>query len=218
MEYFTLDLRTVKTVYMNPYHNEKYKARKHYMDSFLKNLGFQNVHHFQSGTDKYPQCLCDATVQILEAHMDDTPLLLLEDDIELMPGCSFVVPIHTGTDAVYLGLSRSAGHPTENRHYGDTVLEDLSEDMVRVVNMLSGHAILYCSQRYKKAIVETLKANPGVYNDVLMSRQQKNFFVFAPRIPVFYQSSALNDGRPHEEWATKIQIFGSSPPRLPSAK
>jgi len=218
MECATFDIRTIKTIYMNPYHNEKYKARKHYMDSFLQSLGFQNIVHFQSGTYSYPQCLCDATVKILEEHIDDTPLLVLEDDIELMPGCSFTFTVPKHTDAVYLGLSRSAGHPTENRHLGDTVLEDYDEQTVLIRNMLSGHAILYVSKRYKEAIVETLKANPGIYNDVLMSRKQKDFFVFAPKIPIFYQSSTWNDKRPNEEWATKITVSGSFPPRLPSAK
>ena len=154
-----VDLRTVKTIYMNPNHNAKYQYRKNYMDSFLKELGFQHVEHFQSGTDRYPQCLCDATVQILQKNMDDTPFLLLEDDIDLMPGSSFQITIPKTTDAVYFGLSRSAGHPTENRHEGNTVLEAGPDGLVRVLNMLSGHAILYCSQRYKKAVYDSLSSN-----------------------------------------------------------
>ncbi len=188
------------------------------MDSFLHRLGFTNIHHFVSGTHAYPQCLCDATIEVLEANMDDTPVLVLEDDIEQMPGSSFQITIPTHTDAVYLGLSRSAGHPTENRHCGNAVLEvGPTPDLVRVLNMLSGHAIVYCSRRYKQAVVSKLKEKKtSFYNDVLMSQIQYAYSIYAPLTPVFYQSSALNDGRPHEEWATKIVVQGS-PPQLPSA-
>ncbi len=213
-----IDIRHCKTVYMNPNHNTKYQQRKAYMDSFLQASGFTNVHHFQSGTEGYPRCLCEATIAILQDNMNDEPLLLLEDDIELMPQSSFTQIIPIGTDALYLGFSRSAGHPSENRHEGSAVFEKGPDGFVRVLNMLGGHAILYCSQKYKQAIVNILQSHKEThYNDVLFSRIQKDFLVYAPLTPLFYQSSKWNDGRAHEEWATKVCIVEGEPPRLPSA-
>lgn len=219
MEFNTIDVRSCKTIYMNPNHNEKYKARKNYMDSFLTSNGFTNFQHFQSGTYPYPQCLVEATIHILQANMNDTPLLVLEDDIELMPNSSFTLTIPSTTDAVYLGFSRSAGHPTENRHEGCAKLEEASNGMVRILNMLGGHAILYCSQAYKQAVVDILtEFKETHYNDVLFSRIQASYYVLSPFIPLFFQSSKWNDGRAHEEWATKITVFHEGKtPRLPPA-
>lgn len=216
MEQISLDVRNCKTVYMNPNSTEKYQQRKLYMDSFLADCGFTNFQHFLTGTDNYPQCLVQATIDILQANMNDTPLLVLEDDIELMPNSSFLLNISSNTDAVYLGFSRSAGHPTENRHEGNAVLEEASNGMVRIVNMLGGHAILYCSQAYKQAVVDILNMYKEThYNDVLFSRIQASYYVLAPRIPLFFQSSKWNDGRAHEEWATKITVCSTYPPQLP---
>ena len=123
------------------------------------------------------------------------------------------------TDAVYLGFSRSAGHPTENRHEGNAKVEEGPRGFVRILNMLSGHAILYCSQSYKQAVVDILNEFKKThYNDVLFSRIQSSYSILGPFIPLFFQSSKWNDGRAHEEWATKITVFNEGKsPRLPSA-
>lgn len=108
-------------------------------------------------------------------------------------------------DAIYLGISRSGGHPTDNIHLGDSVFESWSDTQVKVINMLSGHAILYISRSYKEAVIESFKNNVLFYNDVLLSRLQSNFNVLANKQPVFYQSSKFNVSIHEENW-TKFEI------------
>ena len=191
-----------KTIYICPDHNEKYHTRKIHMDNMLNTIGFKDFTHYKSSTDNYPTCLNKATIDILENNLDN-PVLILEDDIE-WTGINEIV-VDPTADTIYLGLSKSGGHPTDDIHLGDSVFEPWSDTQVKVTNMLSGHAILYISREYKEAIIELLKNNTLYYNDVLFSRLQPKFTVLANKKPVFYQSSRFNSGMHQENW-TKFEI------------
>ena len=99
-------------------------------------------------------------------------------------------------------------------HYVLAILqfEPYSDTQVRVLNMLATHSILYLSRRYKLAVIESLKlCESGYHSDVAISRIQKNFFVYANKIPTFYQSNQFNviqNGFDVEK-ATKVQIMNN---------
>jgi hypothetical protein len=195
----------LKTVYICPDHNEKYHTRKVYMDNMLNTLGFKNFTHYKSSTDNYPTCLTKATIDILENNLN-TPVLILEDDIEWTGIKELNLNSNVNVDAIYLGLSKSAGHPTDNIHLGNSIFEYWSDNQVRIINMLSTHAILYISKRYKEAVIESLKHNMLFHQDVVISRLQTKFNVLANKKCVFYQSHRFNDGKMHEENGTKINL------------
>lgn len=180
-----------KVVYICPDHNEKYHARKLYMDELLKSKGFKDIVHFKSGTEAYPTCLAKATKEILTRYMDE-PILLLEDDIELLETTDLTLP--SNTDAIYLGLSSCASHPTENYNIYYAQFEPYSTTQVKVVNMLSAHAILYVSKRYKEAAIKTMDmcAEKGGFNDMALSRIQHAFNIYANKLPIFFQSNKFN--------------------------
>lgn len=184
-------LQDVKTYYICPDHNEKYHSRKLHMDALLTNMGFTNFQHFKSGTERYPACLIKATVDILRSNMDE-PVLILEDDVESNGETEFTTP--DGADAIYFGLSTTRGSMTINKWEGHTHFETYSDKQVRLLNMLSGHAILYISRAYKEAVIATLEAhiNTDYYNDVLMARLHHKFHVYANRVPAFWQSNRFN--------------------------
>jgi hypothetical protein len=198
-----MKLIDIKTVYMCPDHNEKYHTRKLHMDNLLSTIGFKDFTHHLSSTENYPSCLNKATIDILENNIDN-PVLILEDDVEWTGIEEFV--FDQTADAIYFGLSRSGGHPTETIHLGDSVFEPWSDSQAKVLNMLSGHAILYISRRYKEAVIDILKNNVSTfYNDVLLSRLQPNFTILANKKPIFYQSSKFNVGMHEENW-TKFEL------------
>ena len=197
-----MEIIDFKTVYICPDHNEKYHTRKIHMDNMLNTIGFKDVTHYKSSIDNYPTCLNKATIEILENNLDN-PVLILEDDIE-WTGINEII-VDSIADAIYLGLSKSGGHPIDNIHLGDSVFETWSDTQVKVINMLSGHAILYISRAYKEAVIKSLKNNILFYNDVLISRLQPNFTILANKKPVFYQSSKFNIGMHEENW-TKFEI------------
>jgi len=154
------------------------------MDTLLQTMGFKDVEHFKSSTEAYPDCLSQATIEILTKYKD-VPILLLEDDVEFTGEDD--VTIGADVDAVYLGLSIFGAHPTT----GALVRAPYSETQFRVLNMLSTHAILYITPKYKQAVIDTLQENMGhmYFNDVLISRLQSKFFVVANRRPSFYQAA-----------------------------
>lgn len=181
-------IQDFKVVYICPDHNEKYHARKIHMDSMLATLGFKDVVHYKSGTVAYPKCLNDATIDILTTYRNE-PILLLEDDVEFT-GVSEFDFVH-GADAIYFGISRCAGHPTLEINKGVCVFRAYSDTQVRVLNMLSAHAILYITPLYKAAVCEGLRATKG-FNDIAMSRIQPLYRVLANKTPSFFQSAAFN--------------------------
>ena len=181
-------IQDFKVVYICPDHNEKYHARKLHMDSMLDTLGFKDVVHYKSGTDGWPKCLNDATVNILTTYMNE-PILLIEDDVEFT-GVSEFEFVH-GADAIYFGLSRSAAHPTLDRNRGESVFKPYSNTHVRVVNMLSAHAILYITPQYKQAVCDALRATKG-FNDIAMTRLQPKYRILANKTPSFFQSAKFN--------------------------
>lgn len=199
-----MKLQDLCIVFICPDHNEKYHERKLHMETLLKNLGCKYVTHYKSGTENYPACLTSATIDILESHMD-IPVLILEDDVEFTGVDTF--ELDTDVDAIYLGLSVYGGHPIENSRYGTACFTTYSDRQIRVLNMLSSHAIMYISPRYKRAVIDLLSPYKDIsyYNDVLLSRIQENYHILANKKPSFYQSARFNVGF-NEENATKIEL------------
>jgi hypothetical protein len=198
-----MKLQDLKVVYICPDHDDKYRARKVHMESLLTQIGFpsERIEHYKSSTENYPDCLSQATIDILKTHMHE-PVLILEDDVEFTGIDEF--DLVDGADAIYFGLSIAGGHATQNHADGPCRHSPFSESQVRVQNMLGGHAILYLTTVYKQAVIESFQAHIGqrYYNDVLMSRLHPKFLVLANKRPSFYQSSRFNTGS--EEYYTKI--------------
>lgn len=210
-----MKVQDLKIVYICPDHNEKYARRKMHMTIMLDSIGCTNVHHFKSGTEDYPRCLNQALVGILSENLDN-PVLVLEDDVIFTGNNTF--DFVEDADAIYLGLSKCAGHPTENRNEGIAKFTPYSMTQVRVQNMLAAHAILYISRKYKEAIIDLLQSNMDkVWEmDVLISRIQPKFKILATMQPAFYQSAELNPGT-FVERLTNIHVgyiigFGQHPP------
>lgn len=139
----------------------------------------------------------------MKQNMDEH-FLLLEDDVEFTGISDF--DMIEGADAIYFGLSHSAGHPIENRDHGLSVFAPFSETQVRVINMLSGHAILFISKEYKQAIIDLFSSIQTTYHtDVILSRLQPHFKILANKQPSFYQSPKFNKTAHEERW-TKFTI------------
>ena len=222
-------LQDVKTFYISP-DNAAYQGRRLHMEGLLKGLGFTDVTHKKTGGRGANVDLIDATVEILESVGDDTPVLILEDDVEFIPhfsaeqqndvnvnvnvnvnvGCACPDPSHGAVlahplpttdiyiphaaDAMYLGISRAGGSFYNGYDDGPCIVEPYNADIVRVKNMLSAHAILYLSARYKADAAKRLKGIRGLANyfsDVVLSRLHPYYNIYAYKRPLFYQSAAL---------------------------
>lgn len=190
---FCIQSLGAKVVFINPDNSPKYTARKHTMMWMLESIGFplENIIHFKSDPISYPACLVKATRDILEKYID-TPVLLLEDDLAYTNQCMFEIP--ENTDALYLGISECAAHPFKNHNNGVSQFEYVTSSTVRVKNMLSAHAVLYKTRRYKEAVIQAMDhaLRMGIVNDIMLARLQPSFNIYAGVKPMFYQSRVFN--------------------------
>jgi hypothetical protein len=206
-----MKLIDIPVLYICPDHNPKYRARKKHMEALLYRIGFSQVTHYKSSTESYPSCLFQATIDILSDHLNDSPILVLEDDVEqYMPldvNTELLIPYDA--DAFYLGFSKSGGHLSENRCDGKANIL-VKESYIQIYNMLSAHAIVYISKRYKERVINELqqKQDTGkvLHSDVILSRLHPEFNIYGYRHPFFYQSRKLGNTQ-HVEDATKFHFL-----------
>jgi len=195
-----IKLREIPVIYICPDHNDNYHKRKLHMDKLLNKLEFKNIIHYKSGTEKYPYCLNNATIELFSKYK--APFLLLEDDIEVTHTIPEILEIPDNTDAFYLGLSSGGGHIQNNYDDGDSKFEYVNNNLYKVKNMLSAHAVLYITPKYILTVRNMLITKPEYYNDVIISQIQNKFNIYCHNESYFYQSIHY-DG--HEN-ATKIKL------------
>lgn len=183
----------MKVVLICPDNCPKYRARKQAMLWMLEAIGFSqdSIEHFKSDPIPYPACLVKATRDILTKYID-IPVLILEDDLAYTNQCIFEIP--PDTDAFYLGLSECAAHPVFPHTFGVSQFQYVTSNTVRVMNMLSAHAVLYKTRRYKEAVIEAMNSalSTGIVNDIQLARLQPAFNIYAGVKPMFYQSCVFN--------------------------
>jgi hypothetical protein len=188
-----MKLIDIPVFFICPSHNEKYVTREKHMYDLLREIGFKSITHFKSSTEQYPTCLVKATTDILNQYMNDEPILILEDDIEMYRHLDSTTDIELpeNTDAFYLGFSKDGGSKIINSHEGPSIVGKISATHIKIFNMLSAHAILYKSKRYKERVVDALNEivdKKGYYNDVVLSRLHSNYNIYGYYYPFFYQS------------------------------
>lgn len=193
-----MKLIDIPVIYICPDHNSKYSERKQYTQKLLETIGFKSITHYKSGTDAYPTCLAKATIDILQNNLNDEPFILLEDDCEpfLTLDSMTEITFPEDTDAFYLGFSRYGGSKTRNHWEGNSVIEKYSSTYIRILNMLTSHAILYKSKKFKEAIIEIMNSivgKLGYFNDVAISRIQPSYRVYGYYYPFFYQSAKFGN-------------------------
>jgi hypothetical protein len=192
INYYRMLITDFKVVYICPDHNEKYHNRKIHMDQLLKDIGFTNFEHYKSSSENYPDCLMYANIDILKNNMDN-PVIILEDDVD-WNGLKDINynPIY---DAIYLGLSKCAGHPDKNQDLGEFQYIEWSDKQIKIINMLSLHAKLYISRKYKEAVIDIFEKykNQRYHIDILISRIQKDYLVIGEKAPIFFQSNKFNE-------------------------
>ena len=162
----------------------------------LEELGFKNIIRFSAHKETIGKRGC-AISHVYALEEVKPPFILIEDDC--LP-LNFIddVDIPDDADAVYLGIS-SWGRM--NSHSGPCVQYDEVEghdNLVRVYNMLSTHAILYLNPDYidlcrRIAYQSYLIAD---HLDIGFADVQKYYDVYAFDNPMFYQTSSNGTDKP----------------------
>ena len=179
------------------------------MENLLSKIGFKSITHFKSGIEAYPTCLAKATIAILEKYNNNHPVIIFEDDVEpfLDLDVNTEVEFPEDTDAFYLGFSICGGSKMHNIDDGPSIIQRHSDKYVRILNMLSAHAVLYRSKAYKEKVIEALKSiigRAGYHSDVVISRLHSSYNIYGYHYPFFYQSSNFGNVQ-HVENCTRFK-------------
>ena len=188
-----LDLREVPFYYINL---DDAVERRERTESQLKELGIKSVtrvdairHSF--GAAGTPRSMLKA----LELAHNGEPFVLMEDDVAVKR-LDPIVEIPEDADAFYLGIS---GWGRMNSHSGPFVQWDRVDDnTLQVYNMLSGHAIMYISDRYID-LAKRISHHAGYvienHVDIGFAEVQRWHNVYALDDPYFYQTSSDGNQR-----------------------
>ena len=119
------------------------------------------------------------------------PFVILEDDVSLLDKLPTQINIPKNSDLVYLGISSQGWNNGFQSSNITTRLIGLNinNELVKIFNMLSTHAILINSKRglnlYKRCMLESFIKN--IPWDIPIVNKQKYYNVYAFKTPIFYQ-------------------------------
>lgn len=205
-----IDVRDIPAYFINI--DEDIDKRKS-AESVLGTLGFKNVTRIP-GVTGFGQNIGNTMAQInaISTALDSTdgPFIIFEDDISIK-NPKTVIDVPDTADALYLGISKwglynGFGHI----HIS---IEEHSEDLYRIYNMLTTHGILYFNRDYAKLLMKAynflVSANEPV--DKANAEFMKYFEVYALTDPLVYQNfmseETTNFTLPGSNYTDKFGVF-----------
>ena len=193
-----IDLREIPVIWINL---DSATKNAETMEQRFKKHGFKNTHR-KSGLIIPPPPNTDKSIAHFmgcgQSHIDvlddlkyETPLLVLEDDVEFVENFNPIIEIPDNSDGIYLGISHGNVYYKTNRY---------NENYLRIGGILAAHAILYVNPTYRKVMSDVGKF--CLYNlskpwDIGTSAIQSEFNVYTPNNPLIYQS---NDRENANKW------------------
>lgn len=188
-----IDIPSIKTFYVNM---DNRVDRKDQTEKLLSNLNFNNYKRYSAKTGKNAIEGCALShIDILRSNKNNSPFLILEDDVATGNGYNQNIEVPDDVDAIYLGYSMW-GYDADrakkfSRMDNTTSFKKITNNIYKISNMLSTHAIMYCSERYSNAvadIMEQILIKENWHCDYAVSLIQNDFNVYAPSKPYFVQS------------------------------
>jgi hypothetical protein len=182
-----LDLREIPFYYINL---DDAVERKTRTENHLKALGIKSVNRIPAIRHNNGFAGCARTVSDFLHQITEGPFVLIEDDIDVKRWDP-IIEVPDDADALYLGIS---GWGRMNGHSGPFVQwEQVDDNLLRVYNMLSGHAIVYLSGEWVE-MARRCCHHAGYliesYYDVQIAEVQRFFNIYALDDPYFYQTSS----------------------------
>ena len=182
-----LDLREIPFYYINL---DDAIERRTRTENHLKALGIKSINRIPAVRHSNGFAGCARTVSDFLHQITEGPFVLIEDDIEVKQWDP-IIEVPDDADALYLGIS---GWGRMNGHSGPFVQwEQVDGNLLRVYNMLSGHAIVYLSGEWVEMARRCCHHAGYViesYYDVQIAEVQRFFNVYALDDPYFYQTSS----------------------------
>jgi hypothetical protein len=186
----TIDLREIPTFWINL---DKDMGRRARMESMFVQLEMDHnkrISGYQANTVKEG---CGKAQEKTLKKIRKYPTLVLEDDCVQTEHFIPIINIPTDADAIYLGCSHWGMNFNTGRNGPIAKWQAHGEKWLRVTNMLATHAILYLNPEFHKACQDII--HKYVYEihdhiDIGYCSILKDFNIYTPKEPFFYQSSS----------------------------
>lgn len=190
-----LNLRNVKVVWINV---DADQTKRDSMVSLFERIGIENHTRFSAITDIEPHENCTEGEKhyrnCAESHFGvlstvPFPALILEDDVRENDNFTLdLTDVPDDADALYLGTSHGDG---------SYECEEYNAGWCRINRVFATHAILYINKNYARETIEVGKnwiyEKEKPFDVGLAYDLQSRYNVYAPKVPMFYQSDELNE-------------------------
>ena len=193
-----LDLQAIPTVVL---HNPANTRRAEHMNALLSGLGMNYALFPALNGEGYILSAAKSLMAIFEQMLlrePFTPFLLLEDDANITPwtefGAHMMLHVPADADAVYVGISKCGADPNKETHQMGVSWEPTDlPGVVRILNMLSQHAVVICSKRWLVMLLRTISAATArnIIWDLPTARVMDRYRVYALEKPLFFQDARI---------------------------
>ena len=172
--------------------------KREHTESMLKNLGFKYVHRFNAIRHEEGRIIGCARSHYSILSTAKPPFIILEDDCALNKEFVPEIDLPEDTDCLYLGISHWGRYMNHSGPFVHT--KRISDEFVRVYNMLATHAIAYFSKEYVD-ICRRVAYHYGYeienHLDIGFAEIHKLYNVYSYDEPLFrqYEWSAVTTGK-----------------------
>lgn len=161
------------------------------MNALVKELGFKQL-RISPGIIKSHKRAGVAAAHLSALQTLSLPSAVFEDDCVILNKV-ISVDIPDDADALFLGHMGITANDPKNQKVTKEVnywKVEGYDDIYKIYGILSGHGIIYLTQRYVESVIQTIIENGDSYTqqDVPVAELQKEFNVYAVGHPVVYQS------------------------------
>lgn len=204
-EFKNFNLNNTHCYYINP---DSYNSRRESIEIVIHKLNCKQtkrINHCIGNNCKVDRCSISHIFALNQAiSNDDFPLLILEDDAELIQPTFLLPNIPNDSVAIiYLGGSL---YPLG----GGVHLESYNDDYYRVYNMLSTHAI-YIPNIQSAEIIKNIYENAlnnNAYIDLDLAKNSHDLVFLTPKNgPYFYQNDGLTKDVTFFEWTNHPDLI-----------
>ena len=162
-------------------------AKRNNMEALLKRMGFSTIERVVGIEHPNPKVGCARSHHMAMANIK-APFILLEDDLECNDlKLNYEIP--DDTQSLFLGASQWGRFLNFSGPF--TTYSRVTDEVVRVYNMLSAHAVVHLDPAYQRHLAQIAWYNgyEHLYHmDVGYAETQKYYKVYALDTPIFYQT------------------------------
>lgn len=201
-----MNIRDLKIYIISNENDKKYydrflKLKKILIDNDFHDNNIELFNFIQNRT--YESSLALTNIKIYEkvlneslSQLDFKPFIILEDDCDINIDAKFNINYDKyNIDAIYLGISECNSDKSFLLYDQNWKLKikDIDDTYFQIFNMLSAHAILFCSRDYVKFLYKYLcdiyiNQSSDVIFDLYLARIQSIRTIYALKNPIFYQN------------------------------